>query len=224
MSDASRPGLAPSIFAADFCDIGGALALFEACGVDEIHFDVMDNRFVPNISFGQKMIADVKKRCAIPADVHLMIDLSDDSKYAPFLKLPVESVTVHYEAAGAQMGSILKSISQSGKKAGISIKPGTPVDVLVPWLSSISRVLVMSVEPGFSGQSFMENSIGRLKELSRLIGNLPVRIQIDGGIGRSNYLRVLEAGADDLVIGSAFFSDSDPSGWVEEIHARPGRV
>jgi ribulose-phosphate 3-epimerase len=207
---------APSLFAADFFYLSRELEKIKSSGVDMIHYDVMDNHFVPNISFGPKLIEDIASKVGIPADVHLMIDLEASSLDA-FLSLPIEHITIHLEAAQNNLLSLLKKIKKSGKTAGLSIKPKTPLKTLEPFLKEIDLILLMSVEPGFSGQSFIKKSLERLKNLKQSIGDLPVTIQIDGGISRDNYRNVLEAGADFLVIGSAFFKDKDPGEWVREI-------
>lgn len=209
--------VAPSIFAADFADIPSALQSYQAAGADLIHYDVMDNHFVPNISFGPKFIEDVTRKTAIRGDVHLMIDLSrgiDD-----YLSLDVDYITLHIEATSHYIRPYLDQIRQAGKKTGLSLKPGTPVEVLAPYLDSLDLILVMSVEPGFSGQSFMPDSLARLQQLRILCQDRPVLLQIDGGIGRVNYAQALAAGADILVIGSAWFRDPDITGLCREIHS-----
>ncbi len=208
--------IAPSLFAADFSDLPRALDLFRRAGVDSIHYDVMDNHFVPNISFGAKVIADVAARSGIPSDVHLMIDLDTPERYGAFLELPVEHITVHYESARSEIFPVLEAVRKSGKTAGVSVKPSTPVEDLQPFLDRIDLVLLMSVEPGFSGQKFMPESFARLRELKNLIGGRKVDIQIDGGIGRDNYMQVLSCGANYLVMGSAFFTDKN----IEEFCAK----
>jgi ribulose-phosphate 3-epimerase len=204
---------APSLFAADFSDLPKALELFKTVGVDMIHYDVMDNHFVPNISFGPKIISDVMKRSGIPADIHLMIDLDQPERYRDFLELPASLITVHYEAVRSDLFGVLEEIRKSGKMAGVSLKPSTPVEDVQPFLDRVDLVLLMSVEPGFSGQKFMPESFARLRELKNLIGGRRIDIQIDGGIGRDNYLQVLSCGANFLVMGSGFFTDKN----VEEL-------
>lgn len=208
--------IAPSIFAADFWDLGNAVRLCEKAGVDGLHYDVMDNHFVPNISFGPKTIADLCARTRLPADVHLMIDLQrgiDD-----YLSLPVEYITLHVESLSPQDVSLLDKIRQAGKKAGLSLKPGTSPEVLLPYLDKLELILVMTVEPGFSGQKFQEAMLPKIRQVRDMIQNRPIRLQVDGGVNRETYRQVLEAGADFLVIGSAFFADKDPEEWVKTIH------
>jgi ribulose-phosphate 3-epimerase len=212
--------IAPSIFAADFYSIGEAVGLIKRSGADGIHYDVMDNRFVPNISFGPKFIADVASKCGLPGDAHLMIDLARGIE--PYLSLPVDLITIHIEAFGnispdTRVREMLGSIRAAGKKAGISVKPATPADAVSPYLDLIDLVLVMSVEPGFSGQKFMPESLDKIRRLREMIGERKISIQVDGGVSRDNYRLLLDAGADFLVIGSAFFNDKDPQGWMNTI-------
>ncbi|NPV00401.1 MAG: ribulose-phosphate 3-epimerase [Brevinematales bacterium] len=213
--------VSPSIFAADFYSISEAVGLVKRSGADGIHYDVMDNRFVPNISFGPKFIADVAAKSGLPGDAHLMIDLSRGIE--PYLALPVDLITIHIEAfdgnsADTRVREMLGSIRAAGKKAGISIKPATPADAVTPYLGLIDLVLVMSVEPGFSGQKFMPESLDKIRRLREITGEREISIQVDGGVSRDNYQLLLDAGADFLVIGSAFFSDTDPAGWMKDIH------
>lgn len=212
----SRKLIAPSIFAADFWALGEAVRLCEKAGVDGIHYDVMDNHFVPNISFGPKTIADICARTKLPGDVHLMIDLHQGID--GYLALPVEHITLHVESSPPQLSSLFKQIRQAGKKVGLSLKPATAAHAIAPYLEEIDLILVMTVEPGFSGQKFMSSVLPKITEIRRMIGKRPIRLQVDGGINRLSYAHVLEAGADFLVIGSAFFSDHDPIGWTKSIH------
>jgi len=211
--------VAPSIFAADFYDMKRALKIIEKSRVDMIHYDVMDNHFVPNISFGKKFIEDITRRTLIPANVHLMIELDNIEKLKDFAKLPVSNITLHLESSTKKLLKYIEYIKKNGKTAGISIKPDTPVERLKLYLDSIQLILVMSVEPGFSGQKFLKKSISKIKRLKSFIGDRNIIIQVDGGIDRENYMNILESGADFLVIGSCFFSDKNPSEWVKKIHS-----
>ncbi len=208
--------LAPSLFAADFSDLKSALAVMEEAGVDLIHYDVMDNHFVPNISFGSKVIADVTAKSKIPGDVHLMINL--EKGIESYLKLPVEWLTLHLEATHFYLQPYLDQIKESGKKVGLSIRPHTPVESLAPFVKDLDLVLLMSVEPGFSGQKFKTDTFSRIQRLRELEGAETVLVQVDGGINRENSMALLEAGANILVAGSAFFRDPNPKEWVESIH------
>lgn len=205
--------IAPSIFAADFCDLNNAIHLFERAKVDMIHFDIMDNHFVPNISFGPKFIEDVINRTRIPADVHLMIDLDKEDRYLAFLQLPVSHITIHLEAMQTDIFAMIDRIKALKKTVGISIKPRTPVVDVLPFLDRVDLILLMSVEPGFSGQKFQPESLSRLKELKQMVGVRKIDIQVDGGIDRNNCRAVLDCGANFLVMGSGFYRDNN----VEEL-------
>ncbi|MGL5254608.1 MAG: ribulose-phosphate 3-epimerase [Brevinema sp.] len=199
--------LLPSIFAADFSDIKSALDKISAAGVKTIHYDVMDNHFVPNLSFGIQFIEQVMQASSpIEADIHLMI--SPVNNYEPFLELMPTVLTIHYEADGDIRG-ILREIRKKGVKAGISLKPSTPVSVLKGWEDDIDLLLLMSVEPGFSFQTFIPETFNRIKEARMLLGP-SVIIEADGGINRENILALLEAGLDWFVMGGGFFRDEDP--------------
>lgn len=214
-----RKIIAPSIFAADFYDIKSALKTIEKARVDMIHYDVMDNHFVPNISFGKKFIEDITGKTSISSDVHLMIDLDSIEKLKEFVRLNVSNITLHLESSAKNLWRYIEYIRRNGKSVGLSIKPGTPVERLKPYLDNIQLILLMSVEPGFSGQKFLKKSISRIKKLKSLIKNKDVIIQVDGGIDRENYMNILKSGADFLVIGSCFFSDKNPPEWVKRIHS-----
>ncbi|MCX7882653.1 MAG: ribulose-phosphate 3-epimerase [Brevinematales bacterium] len=211
-----RKWISPSIFAADFFHLAEALTLCQEAGVDGIHYDVMDNHFVPNISFGPKVIADLCAKTQLPADVHLMIDLHRGIE--EYLSLPVEYITLHVESLAPHHEELLDAIKAHGKKAGLSLKPSTPPEILSPYMEKIDLILVMTVEPGFSGQKFRPEILPKIQAIRTMIQNRPIRLQVDGGINRETYHKVLEAGADFLVIGSAFFADPHPKEWVKTIH------
>ncbi|MGL5722214.1 MAG: ribulose-phosphate 3-epimerase [Brevinema sp.] len=203
--------LLPSIFAADFSDIKSALETITQAGVRTIHYDVMDNHFVPNMSFGVQFVQQVMEASSQEADIHLMI--SPIKNYEPFLDLQPKALTIHYEAEG-DIRAILKEIRKKGVKAGISLKPSTPVSVLKGWEDEIDLLLLMSVEPGFSFQSFMPETLSRVKEARALLGS-SVIIEADGGINRSNTPSLIDAGLDWFVMGGGFFRDTDQKSLVE---------
>jgi len=197
--------LAPSILSADFMNLGNDIAEAYESGAEYIHFDVMDGIFVPNISFGIPVLASVRKGTKAILDVHLMIDRPE--RYVEkFAEAGADMITFHYEAT-SEVTDTINKIHASGAKAGISIKPGTPVDVLYPYLSMIDMVLIMSVEPGFGGQKFMPESLGRITAV-RQEAELQLRdidIETDGGIIIENAAGVIHAGSNILVAGSAVF-------------------
>lgn len=213
--------LAPSVFAGNFADMKSVLVRLEEAGVDLIHYDVMDNHFVPNISFGPKFMADLCRATHIPGDAHLMIGLEgifQKKQFEAYLNLPLENITVHLEATQNYISDVFTEIRAAGKIPGISIKPKTPVESLVPYLDEVGLVLLMSVEPGFSGQKFMPEVIERVEMLRELCAGREIDIQVDGGVCRENYKELISAGATNLVMGSAFFRDENPAELAEAIH------
>ena len=197
--------LAPSILSADFKILGEQLKLTEEAGAEYIHFDVMDGMFVPSISFGMPVLASIKGATTQTLDVHLMV--TEPIRYVEeFVKAGADIVTVHYEACEDLQATIDK-IHAAGAKVGISIKPKTPVDVLLPYLDQAEMFLIMSVEPGFGGQAFIPESLERISELRNLLNEkgLTTDIVVDGGIYHKNVAEVLAAGANVMVSGSGVF-------------------
>lgn len=197
--------LAPSILSADFNRLGEQLCAAEKAGARYVHFDVMDGLFVPSISFGMPVLASICDTTDQVMDVHLMV--VDPIRYVEeFKKAGADIVTVHYEAC-VDLTAVLKKIKELGMKTGVSVKPYTEVDVLAPYLDMIDMVLIMSVEPGFGGQSFIPSSLDKIRELRKLSDDraLDIDIEVDGGIYHSNVDQVLEAGANIIVSGSGVF-------------------
>ena len=197
--------LAPSILSADFKILGEQLKLTEEAGAEYIHFDVMDGMFVPSISFGMPVLASIKGATTQTLDVHLMV--TEPIRYVEeFVKAGADIVTVHYEACEDLQATIDK-IHAAGAKVGISIKPKTPVEVLLPYLDQAEMFLIMSVEPGFGGQAFIPESLERISELRNLLNEkgLTTDIVVDGGIYHKNVAEVLAAGANVMVSGSGVF-------------------
>ena len=193
--------LAPSILSADFKILGEQLKLTEEAGAEYIHFDVMDGMFVPSISFGMPVLASIKGATTQTLDVHLMV--TEPIRYVEeFVKAGADIVTVHYEACEDLQATIDK-IHAAGAKVGISIKPKTPVDVLLPYLDQAEMFLIMSVEPGFGGQAFIPESLERISELRNLLNEKG--LTTDGGIYHKNVAEVLAAGANVMVSGSGVF-------------------
>ena len=197
--------LAPSILSADFMVLGEQLKQIEAGGAEYIHFDVMDGDFVPSISFGMPVLSSIKGCTNQVMDVHLMI--TEPIRYVKeFKEAGADYLTVHYEAC-KDLHKTLEEIHRNGMKAGISIKPNTPVRSLEPHLKEAEMFLIMSVEPGFGGQSFIPASLEKISELKALLEENQVQadIEVDGGIYHSNVGEVLEAGANVIVSGSGVF-------------------
>ena len=197
--------LAPSILSADFKILGEQLKTIEAAGAEYIHFDVMDGMFVPSISFGMPVLASIKGYTEQTLDVHLMV--TEPIRYVEeFVKAGADIITVHLEACEDLQATVDK-IHAAGAKVGISIKPKTPVEALIPYLDQADMFLIMSVEPGFGGQAFIPESLDRIRELRVLLDekNLQTDIEVDGGIYHKNVAEVLQAGANVMVSGSGVF-------------------
>ncbi len=213
------PLIAPSILAADFANIQAEVEMLNASHADYIHVDIMDGVFVPNISFGIPVTEAISRHASKPLDVHLMI-VNPDSYLESFRKAGAEIITVHYEAC-IHLHRSLHAIKQLGAKAGVAINPHTSVDLLRDTIKDIDVVCVMSVNPGFGGQKFIENTyskVSRLKELILATGS-SARIEIDGGVTLDNAPKLLAAGADILVAGSFVFQAADPKETIHQLRS-----
>jgi ribulose-phosphate 3-epimerase len=205
----SKIKIAPSIFAANFLNLGEEIDRLEKLGVDYIHYDIMDNHFVPNISFGPLVVETISRSTSIKGDVHLMIDLSKDVVSRFFVK-GIEIITVHIEADGFSR-ELCEFIKGSGFRLGLAIKPKTEVEAVIPYLDVVDMVLVMTVEPGFSGQKLIQETIPKVRKVRDLISSLgrEVEIEVDGGVNIDNASELVENGANVLVMGSFFFSGNN---------------
>ena len=209
--------IAPSILSADFSRLGAEVAAIDAAGADYIHVDVMDGHFVPNISFGPLVMAAIRKVTAKPFDVHLMIAPVD--LYIPaFARAGADIITVHAEA-GPHLHRTLQAIRAEGKKAGVAVNPATPVSALAHIIDDIDLLLVMSVNPGFGGQSFIPGALDKLRQARALIGGRPIDLEVDGGITPDNIRAVAEAGANVFVAGSSIYGGNDPATYAPRITA-----
>jgi ribulose-phosphate 3-epimerase len=207
----------PSILTADFASLADELA--RIANSDLIHVDVMDNHFVPNLTFGPKMVEDLQAVTPKPLDVHLMID--DPDRWAPaYAELGAYSVTFHAEAAADAVG-LARRLRQIGARAGLALKPGTSAEPYLELLSEFDQVLVMTVEPGFGGQSFIESTMGKLERLRSAVdaGGLDVWLQVDGGINEQTIAIAAAAGANTFVAGSSVFNAEDPAAQIELLRA-----
>jgi len=197
--------LSSSILSADFSKLGSDIIESVSAGTDYIHVDVMDGSFVPSISFGMPVIKSIRKVTDIPFDVHLMIN--DPIRYVEeFAKCGADIITVHYEAC-EDVSATIDAIHKAGCKAGLSIKPGTDVSVLFPFLEKVEMVLIMTVEPGFGGQKYLDSTTDKIKAMRKEINSrgVSVDLEIDGGVTRENVEYILNAGANVIVAGSAVF-------------------
>ncbi len=213
--------IAPSILSADFMNLGRDVALLEKADAGYVHVDVMDGHFVPNLTMGVPVLKQLKRATELPLDVHLMI--SNPLEQLPwFLDAGADIVTVHAEALGAdELSRAVAAIHAGGAKAAVSLKPNTPTGALAPVLADLDMVLIMSVEPGFSGQSYIEGSekkVERVVEMARALGVSPL-VQVDGGIGLTTAPLVSAAGADVLVCGNAVCGAENPAQAIADITA-----
>ena len=210
----------PSILSSHYGNLSSELKRMEACGADMLHIDVMDGHFVPNITLGAPIVKCIRKSSTLPFDVHLMI--SDPYKYIPdFVNAGSDIITFHAEA-DSDIEKTIDLILASGKKAGLSVKPKTPVEAVYPYLDKLSMVLVMTVEPGFGGQSFMEDMMPKVSAVRSEIDRrgLDVDIQVDGGINKDTISIAAKAGANVFVSGNAIFSSDDAEKTIADFKAR----
>jgi ribulose-phosphate 3-epimerase len=201
--------ISPSILYADFSCLGEDVLAVDRAGADYIHIDVMDGHFVPNITIGPLVVAALRKVTDKPLDVHLMIE-NPDSYIADFAKAGADIITVHQEAV-PHLHRTVQLIKSLGKKAGVSLNPATPVETLDVILDELDLVLIMSVNPGFGGQSFIPSALNKIRALRQRITDhgLPTELEVDGGVKIDNIREVVAAGADVLVAGSAVFNTED---------------
>lgn len=209
--------VAPSLLSADLWQLGQDVQRVEQAGADWLHVDVMDGHFVPNLSFGPALVRSLKKNTSLPLDVHLMVE--HPARFIePFTKAGADLLTVHLEAQD-DVKDVLKQIHALGIKAGVSIKPDTNVQAIIPVLEETDLILVMSVYPGFGGQEFLPEAPERIRQIRQLITktNRPVWLEVDGGINAQTAREVVQAGADVLVAGNAIFSAKDPAVALKQI-------
>jgi ribulose-phosphate 3-epimerase len=214
--------IAPSILSANFLRLGEEIEAAEAAGADLLHIDIMDGHFVPNITIGPFIVAAIRTVTSLPLDVHLMIE-QPDRYIRDFIKAGANCLTIHYEAC-VHLHRTVQQLKENGIKAGVSLNPATPVWSLENILPDIDLALIMSVNPGFGGQKFIPQAIEKIRTLKRLINEkgLSTSIEVDGGIKLNNTAEVISAGADILVMGSAFFNSKDYGKVIEQFREITG--
>ena len=202
--------IAPSILSANFAKMGEEVQSLQVCGADMVHCDVMDGVFVNNITFGIKMVEDIRKMTTLPLDCHLMI-VNPEKYVERFAKAGADIITVHYEACKDNLEEVLTLIKSTGVKCGAVINPDTPVSAIEKIIPLCDMVLVMSVFPGFGGQKFIRESLDKLREIRAIIDKLgkDIDLEIDGGVTLDNAKEIIEAGANVIVAGSAVFNAPD---------------
>jgi ribulose-phosphate 3-epimerase len=215
--------IAPSILSADFARLADEIAII-GDDADWVHVDVMDNHFVPNLTLGLPVVEALLKHTALPLDCHLMID--DPDRWAPaYAEAGAASVTFHAEAAGAPV-RLARALRAAGARAGLALKPATPIEAYADLLPEIDTVLIMSVEPGFGGQTFLDIVLPKVRRARELVrdGEHSVWIQMDGGVDEDTIARCAEAGADVFVAGSSVYGTDDPADAVRKLRDRAQRA
>lgn len=207
--------VAPSILTASFVNLEKSIKELEEAGCDYLHLDIMDGVFVPQITFGAKIISDIKKITKVPLDAHLMI-VNPEKHIDDFAKAGVDMISVHFEG-NIHLHKLIMQIKSHNIKAGVVLNPHTTVENIEPIIDYIDNILIMSVNPGFGGQKFIENSIEKIKKAKKLIGNRDIFLSVDGGINLNTCDKVVEAGANFLISGSAIIDSEDKKSVINKL-------
>ena len=213
--------ITPSILNADFSNLVGEIDRISAVS-DLVHLDVMDDKFVPNFTFTFEAAADLISKSALPVDAHLMVE-DGDIAGPQFAEFGCASVTVHAEAT-SNIAQTLKSIRKIGSRAGLALKPGSEIEEYSEFIDDVDMFLIMTVEPGFGGQSFMSEMVPKIQRTKKLIGSRPIWLQVDGGISEKTIEIAASAGADTFVAGSAVFKADDPAEMVRKLRSMAASI
>ncbi len=210
--------IAPSILSADFARMGEAVMALEGCGADIIHCDIMDGVFVRNLTFGPKMVEDIRRLTSLPLDCHLMM-VNPQNYIEKFIKAGATTITVHQEACGSNLINVLHEIKNDGCRCGTVLNPNTPLSAIYDCLDLCDMILLMSVYPGFGGQRFIMETLGKLKEARELIESTgrDIDLEVDGGVTAENVGAIKQAGANVIVAGSAVFNMGDMRRAIREL-------